>query len=253
MPLLQPWFKHSPWSGNLYRTAPDVWLWRFGFARRDGMSPRSEIGKAVESALAAVQLGTLAEADAAAFATRLVDTAMAGEVSEERADITAIIAQGLLAIKEIGLELMTYQSILAREAGQEFGFAHPIKSKTDFGYRDETIDVKVTWKMPSALKFDHQCQLGVYYALTQKKQSVLYLTPKKHNLIRVPSADLLAGWQTMMSTWRQIEALERQFDTPEAAAKILPLNLDSFYWGDATRPESAKNRIEASEIWGGPR
>lgn len=249
-PLLQPWYRHSPWSGNLYREAPDAWLWRFGYAKRDGMSAKSEIGKAVEATIAAVLLGTVSAASAAAHATHLFDAVRLGEVADERDDIPAIVGHALAAFQAIEAPLLTYQSTLRLDAGERFGLKHPIKCKTDFGYPDVTVDCKVTWRMPSEPKFPHVAQLGTYRAITGRAQALLYVTPRQARLfpqIPIPMlqqhAELTAamldeGWATMLGAWRRIDAMDRLFPSPEAASEVIPLNLDTYHWDKAAHAEA---------------
>src|SRR5258708_411684 len=226
MPLLQPWYRHSPWSGNLYREAPDAWLWRFGFARRDPMSAKSEIGKAVEAALAALLLGTITVADVYGYALRLFDEAMQGEIVPERSDIQPICGNAVTAIQAIPGKLMTFQSVYRLDAGERYGLAHAVKCKSDYTFDTQIVDLKVTWRAPSndAAKFAHVAQLGTYHALTGKPQSLLYITPKKIVPVTLTETQLVDGWKTMLATWKRIDALERAVSTPEQGAQLLPLN-----------------------------
>lgn len=250
MALLHPWYRHSPWSGNLYREAPDAWLWRFGWAKRDGMSAKSEIGKAVEAAIAGFLLGTITAADVYGYALHLFDDAMTGEITDERADIEPICKLALAAMQDPavvgGHSLLTYQSVLRLEAGERFGLAHAIKMKTDYSFPDRTIDLKVTWRTPpqNAAKYAHVAQLGSYREVTGKPQTLLYVTPKKVLPIALTDEQLANGWRTMLATWRRIDALDAMFSSPEQVAALLPLNLDSFRWP----PES---HAEALRLWSG--
>lgn len=239
MALLQDWYRHSPWSGNMYREAPDAFLWRFAFAKRDEMSAKASVGTSVEFAIAQVLLGIAKAEDATAIATAEFDKAVQGEVINERADIPAIVEQALAGFRGLNQKLLTYQSVLRVDAGMKYGLRFPIKAKTDFGYEDLTVDCKVTWRMPSSPKFSHVCQLGTYHALTGKSQALLYVTPKKNALIRLNEEDLAAGFACMLSTWRRIEALADRCDTPESAADLIAHNPDSYFWSPASRKEAA--------------
>lgn len=242
MPFLPPWYRHSPWSGNLYRQAPDAFLWRFGFQRRDDASAKAEIGKAVEAAVMSALNGSVKEAEAADYAVHLFDQAMKGELSDEREDIVPITKRALVAMMSLGTP-QTYQSTLRLEAGERFGLDHAVKVKTDFGYANLTVDMKVTWRLPSEPKFPHIAQLGTYNTLSDRSQALLYVTPKKSEFFILRPDQMAIGWQTMLSTWRRIDALDRMFDKPEDAVKLIALNTDTFYW-----PE--KDRAEARKIWG---
>lgn len=240
MVFLPVWYRHSPWSGNLYREAPDAWLWRFGFAKRDAISAKSEIGKAVEAALAAMLLGTISADDVYGHALRLFDQALQGEVVDVRADIEPICKNAVKAIQAIDDKLLVFQSVYRLDAGERFGLHHPIKCKSDFTFGKRVVDLKIAWRAPShdEAKFAHVAQLGTYHALTGKPQSLLYVTPKKIIPIDLTEQQLVEGWQTMLATWQRIDRLDAMFGSPAQVAEILPLNLDNFRWNDVPHDQA---------------
>jgi hypothetical protein len=82
--MLPDWYRHSPSSGNRYREAPDAFLWRYGFNRKEEKSAKMAVGNAVEFAAAQVLLGVLPNAGAIECALAEYDKQMEGEVSPER-------------------------------------------------------------------------------------------------------------------------------------------------------------------------
>lgn len=236
--LLPDWYRHSPSSGNLYREAPDAWLWRYGFGKRDERTARMAMGVAAEYGVSIALTSDASDDDAAAAAIAEFDKLMAGEVSAERDAAGAICRQMLAVLRPLGKPL-SLQAVHALATGERYGFAYPVKAVTDLGYEDFYIDLKATMACPSAPKFGHVAQVGTYEALTGKPQKLLYATPKRAALYDVSPEDSAHGWAVMKAAWRRIEALAQQFRRPEDAASVIPFNPDSFYWADAAKAEAA--------------
>lgn len=247
MALLLPWYRHSPSSGNRYRESPDSFLWRYGFGKFDDERVgRLAVGDSVEKALAQHLLGQITATEIVGFAQSLYDTQMQGEVTPERDDIEALCKQGLAGLHEIAERLVTYQATLQLGNGEKFGLRYGIKCKTDFGFESFTVDLKITWRMPSDPKFGHVCQCATYHAISGKGQKLLYVTPKKHNLVSLDDDDLKIGWSNMLASFEAIEKLDDLFDNPREAMKLIPLNLESFYWS----ANHDRERIAAAHAWG---
>jgi hypothetical protein len=241
--MLPDWYRHSPSSGNRYREAPDAFLWRYGFNRKEEKSAKMAVGNAVEFAAAQVLLGVLPNAGAIECALAEYDKQMEGEVSPERADIEALVPSVIEGLKALDRKLIGYQHRLTLNAGERYGLKYPVTAYTDFTFTDLTVDCKVTWRLPSEPKFSHVCQLGTYHALSNgKAQALLYVTPKKRTRMELPEADLKAGFACMLSAWRRIEGLAERFNRPEDALAVLPHNPDSYFWDE-------KSRKEAAQIW----
>lgn len=237
--MLVSHYRHSPSSGNLYREAPDAFLWKYGFGRREDPNGKMAAGTAAEFAAAQVLLNTVQESDLADCALLKFDEQTAGVVFPEREDVPALAKSVLDGLRAIDKPLMTYQHKLTLNAGERYGLKYPVIGYTDFSFTDLTVDCKVTWRLPSEAKFSHVCQLGTYHALSGKQQALLYVSPKKRTRIELPEETLRSGFATMLSTWQRIEALAEAFKTPEAAVKVIAHNADSYFWSDAARKEAA--------------
>ena len=240
--MLPSHYRHSPSSGNLYREAPDAWLWRYGFGHRDEKNARMAMGSAAEHGVNAALTADLSDEEAAKAAVAEFDKLMSGEVSAERDAVPLICKQMLAKLRPLGRPL-TYQFAIQVPAGERFGFGYPIKGITDLGYADFDLDLKATMACPSSPKFSHICQLGTYAHLNAKPQKVLYATPKRAELYDISPEDAAMGWSIMEGAWRRIEAFARAFPSPEAALRVVPFNPDSFYWSDAAQ------RAKAATVW----
>lgn len=238
--MLPDWYRHSPSSGNRYREAPDAFLWRYGFGKKEDKNARMAVGNAVEFAAAQVLLGVLPNAGAVDAALGEYDKQMQGEVAPERDDIAALVVNTIDGLKALDRPLLGYQHKYGLAAGERYGLRYPITAYTDFTFSDLIVDCKVTWRMPSEPKFSHVCQLGTYHALSGgKAQAILYVTPKKRSRMEIPELDLKAGFACMLSAWQRIEALAERFNRPEDALAILPHNPESYFWNEASRKEAA--------------
>lgn len=240
--MLPDWYRHSPSSGNLYREAPDAWLWRYALGNRDEKNARMAMGSAAEHGVNAALTSDLSDDDAAKAAVAEFDKLMAGEISAERDAVPLICKQMLALLKPFGKPL-TIQLAINLPAGERYGFAYPVKGVTDLGYADFFLDLKATMACPSAPKFSHVCQMGTYHQLTGKPQKILYATPKRAALYDVTPEDAAFGWSIMEGAWRRIEKLARTYATAEGAMAVIPFNPDSFYWSDAA------SKAKAQSMW----
>ncbi len=237
--MLPDWYRHSPSSGNLYREAPDAWLWRYGFGKRDEKSARMAMGSAAEHGVnLALTSAGMAETDILQAVVTEFDKLMQGEVSPERDAAPLICKQMLAKLTPLGKPL-TIQQVVNVPTGQRYGFAYPVKGVVDLSYENFDIDLKATMACPSSPKFSHAAQVGTYSELRSKPQKVLYATPKRAELYDITPEDAAFGWSVMRSAWLKIEQLAARFNRPEDAAAIIPFNPDSFYWSDAAKAEAA--------------
>lgn len=235
------WYRHSPSSGNMYREAPDAWLWRYGFGKKDERNARMAMGNAAEHGVNIALTSGATDDEAATAATAEFDKQMEGVISPERDAAPLICRQMLAALKPFGKPLFI-QGKVNLPSGERYGFAYPVRGVTDLGYEEFSLDLKATLACPSSPKFSHICQLGAYAKMTGKPQKILYATPKKAALYDITPEDAEYGWQIMAAAWRRIEDLARLHKTPEDAARVIPFNPDSFYWSDA-------HKAEAATIW----
>lgn len=231
---------HSVARANKFREAPDAFVGSYLLGWRDEVNGKMAAGSAVEKAVnKALLLGRdgLPESAQDEF-----DAIMAGEVTKERDDVPLIAMQAFDALVQFGKPL-TYQAPVKLAPGERFGLKYGVTGYTDFGYDAFDVDLKVTWALPSKPKFSHICQVGTYSKLRgDKPQKLCYVTPKKFAIYDVSPEELDMGWRTTFATWKRIETLLTVIDRPEDAARLIPLNLDSFYWSET-------NKAKAMEVW----
>jgi len=228
---------HSVSRGNKFRNAPDAFVGSYLLGFRDEVNGKMAAGSAAEKGtFAGLLSGSVS--DAIATALEAFDAEMKGEVTKERDDLPLIVGQAMAAFEQFGKPL-TYQAPIKLAAGERFGLKYPVTGFIDFGYDAFDIDMKVTWALPSKPKFDHLCQVGTYSKLRDgKPQKLAYVTPKKFAVYDVSPEELDMGWRTTFATWKRIETMLSIIETPSDATALYPLNLDSFYWSDATKPRA---------------
>ena len=233
MSILPATHRHSASSGNCFRESPDTFIWKYALGNKGPTNSKMASGSAVEKALAAVLVSGFDAEAAAAMTVEFYDMEMAGVIEPERADLPDMLKQALEALAPLGKPL-THQMPVDLQAGVHYGLRYPIIGYTDFGYPDFTLDLKCTWKLPSAPSFGHMLQMAVYWRLQDgKPQKLAYVTPKKQKVYDLAEEDLEHGWRVMLSNWRAIEALDRRCSSAADAIALIPINPDSFRWRGA--------------------
>jgi hypothetical protein len=228
---------HSVARANKFREAPDAFVGSYLLGFRDEVNGKMAAGSAVEAGLWRYLLGDPMDF-AIAAALEKFDAEMAGEVTKERDDIPALVTQAGAALFPFDKPL-TYQAPVKLAPGERFGLRYGVTGYTDFGYDAFDVDLKVTWALPSKPKFSHVCQVGTYSKLRgDKPQKLCYVTPKKFAIYDVSPEELDMGWRTTFATWKRIETMLSIIETPADATALYPLNLDSFYWSDATKSQA---------------
>lgn len=227
---------HSVSRANKFREAPDAFVGSYLLGFRDEVNGKMAAGSAVEKAV----WFSLLDQNAAPLpvAEANFDSEMKGEITKERGDLGPLCDQALEALTPFGKPL-TYQAPIKLAPGERFGLRYGVTGFTDFGYDAFDVDLKVTWALPSKPKFSHVCQVGTYSKLRgDKPQKLCYVTPKKFAVYDVSPDELDMGWRTTLATWKRIETMLSIIETPSDATALYPLNLDSFYWSDATKSQA---------------
>lgn len=241
--MIPPRFRHSVSRANMFRESADWFVARYLLNYKDEPNAKMAAGTAVEKAAHA---GLIHEYDIFAVVSHALtefDNIRQGEIDKIRDDIAPLAHHAMEALRPFGKPL-TYQQPVFLDAGERFGLRFPVSGYTDFGYDGFDIDLKVTWALPSKPKFGHICQVGTYSKLRgDKPQKLCYVTPKKSAIYDVSPEALDLGWRTTLATWKRIETLLSVIDRPEDATRLIPLNLDSFYW-----PDNLKT--QALQAWG---
>ena len=230
--MLSNSYRHSASSANKYYESPSAWLYRYGFDVKEKTNDKMARGLASEVGANAGLTQNLTEKHIPTAAVDEFDKIYDGKRSDERSYVGPTAYNFVCGLREFGKPL-TYQDKLLKQVS---GLNREIIGYTDFGYEDLIVDTKATLACPSNIFGFRQAaavrQQAVYAKLSGKKTALLYATPRKFALYRVPLYLIERGWVIMFDAFKAIEALDNLVITPEEAAKIIPLNPDSFYWTD---------------------
>ena len=172
---------------------PSFWFATRVLGMKQPASAAMERGKAVETAVAshltgsdlvdAIEIG-LSQFDAANRFGRL-----GGDSEKERAGIEGMVTQAVEILKAYGVPDFPEEGQHKIEVPIRFGDEPedtiPIIGFLDFVYEDRIIDLKTTFAVPSAMKWNHRCQAAIYQRATGNKiVEFLYVSPKKAAMLR---------------------------------------------------------------------
>lgn len=228
-------------SLGLYRTEPAMWVMRYLYGVKDEVGASAWRGKAVEAAVDMILYKNCPDEDAVPVALRLFDLEAQGEISEkidkERAAIPDMIAQASLLMRPMGMPTMRQEKIEYWLDGIEI----PIIGYVDYLWPELIVDLKTTFRLPSAPSEDHAIQVTVYSEALKRPSKLVYVTPKKGAEYDV-SGDSAALWSLRRSAFAVRSMLNRCESKNEAAAMFSP-DFGDFRWNDT-------NKQSAYEIFG---
>lgn len=237
-------YKHSASAGNLWYENQSAFLWRYGYRNWGKDSPRANMGKAAEQAIYNCLEGHIDPDRIEEAATAIFDRMHDGVVHEEREAAGKIAANMLKKLDEIGGKF----NRKPREARKIAGLGKYVNLATDLiSDRIGIIDLKATLRMgwgegkDPAPHWGHVRQQGLYRQMEGGiPVSLLYATPKRVELYKIPDADAERGASEMLDAFAQIERWADLFPTPDQAMRLIPLNTDSFYWDDPDAVDAAR-------------
>ena len=157
---------------------------------------------------------------------------------KERANIPAMVEQGLEALKDYGPPSQTQERIEIKLDGVQL----PIMGYTDFTWdtEGEVIDLKSTMRLPSAITAPDRRQ-GAIYKMAKGNHSMkfLYVTPKKVGFYELENCQ--QDLEEVRQTAIRVERFLALSDDPEVLRSFVIPNYDSFYWNSpATREQGRK-------------
>lgn len=234
MPVLYPKYRHSVSSANLWRECPSAFLWRYGLQRWGKDNARTAMGQAAEKAYANSLLHGLTADETADDAKRRFYDLMQGE-DTEHSEYAAVIAKGFVENTDPEWGKLIQHApwrpvnnpLLDRE----------ISLKPDFIFENALVDTKATLRCPSEPSPLHVRQIGAYANEWKLPGVLFYVAPNKAAGCKVAkftieSDDMLRVCAELVRDWRQIEAFDSRFASVKDAARVTPLNTDSFYWDE---------------------
>lgn len=233
---------------NTWINAPSFWLLEKLLGFKGAMGCAAHRGSAVEEGVSIGLFDPQATPEACtevALAVYDKKTALSGDArrAQERDGIPGMVRQGL-ALREHGIPIRP-NGFQHKVEIQLDGVSVPVIGYLDWLHADEVIDLKTTFRVPSAMSEPHLRQASIYKtAHFDKRVRFFYVSDKrsaKHTLTREQYD------RAMRELTQAAQRLERFLglsdDSAELAA-IIPHSSETFYWGDP----SAKAR--ALEIYG---
>jgi hypothetical protein len=228
---------------NTWLAAPSLWVLEKLLKHRGGMGCAAHRGTATEAGVSAGLFDpALSVEDCVAVALPVYDrlTALNGDSKREteRNGIAGMVAQGL-ALRSHGLPTRPNGDQHKVEVRLE-GVSVPIIGFLDWLYADEVLDLKTTFRVPSAMSEPHIRQAAIYKtAHMDKRVRFFYCSDKKsekHTLTREQYE--VAIREITFAAQRLERFLAISNDAQELAA-IIPHTSDSFYFSDpATRAKA---------------
>ena len=254
--MLYQGYKHSPSSGNMWIDSPSAFIWRYGFKHWGKNVPRTTMGKAAEQAAYDAIFGGGTPAEAEKHALGLFELYAEDQFpmhdQETGEVIPELAASGAIAKRfvELLLPLGKPEKREPREAIAVPGLDRRVNYEIDLFYPAHGIvDLKATMKMPwgegkePTPRVSHVRQQGLYSKLRNAPASLLYATPKRGEIYRIPDANGRMGAEELMMAFRQIERWDEKFPAPEEAISFIPLQTDTFWWDDEAEVK------EANKLW----
>lgn len=235
MAVLYPRYRHSVSSANLWRENPSAFLWRYGLQRWGADNLRTWMGKAAEKAYANALLNGLTPDEVEQDGRTRFYGLSEGEDSEH-ADYAGAIAR--LFLENTDPE---WGKLIQHEPWRPVNNPTLVKEvsfKPDFIFEKALVDTKATLRMPSDPSPNHVRQIAAYSIEWKLPGVLFYATPKKANSFQIEHDDAATAYRGLLRDWRQIEAFDARFSGVEDAARVTPLNTDSFYWDDDQKDEA---------------
>lgn len=229
----------SPSSLALYRAAPALWVLRYLYGAQDAATAYAWRGKAVERAIDAVVDG-VSDDRAIEVGLQAFEEEAGGEITpeidRERRAIPSMVRQAVPIFRELGTPVVRQRRIEVWIDGIEV----PVIGYADYIFEQIqcVIDLKTTFAIPSAPRFDHSVQVVTYADALGLRPGVLYISPKRSAGYGPDCIDAVAARRTLRLTAFAIRTMLAAAETKEeAAAFFVPVN--DYRWSDATRSAAA--------------
>ncbi len=217
----------------LYRNEPALWCLRYLFGVKDEVGAAAWRGQAVEAGVDLALMTGCPDAESIAFAVEDFEKRAHGDLAEdiqkERAIVPDLVRQAVAAMKPYGIPNARQLKIEHWLDGIEI----PLLGFIDYAFESGDLDLKTTTRLPSEPRPDHVVQVTSYGAARGRKQTLLYVTPKKSQAFDTFDAE--AALYTLNRSARALRAMLSRCETKERAADLFTPNFDSFYWTPATK------------------
>lgn len=221
---------------NTWINAPSFWLMEKLLGYKGQMGCAAHRGTATE---AGVSLGLfdplmpLEDCVAAAMSSYDRLTAFSGDErrQKERDGIPGMVAQGL-QLRSHGLPIRPNDHQHKVEVRLE-GVAIPIIGYLDWLYAEEVLDLKTTFRVPSAMSEPHTRQASIYkHAHMDKRVRFAYCSDKKMEKHTLTRDGYDAAIREITRAAMKLERFLGLSDDPQELAAIIPHSSETFYFSD---------------------
>lgn len=234
----------SPSSINLFVEDRAWWTSKYLLGVREEMGPRVWCGHAVEAGLnfwLHEREMLDAEMEALTRAHARFEQEAQGEISDE---IDAVRDEIEPMLKQAILHAQHWPRPDAMQSKVEFqpeGIEVPIIGFIDYLWPDFLVDLKTTRRMPSEVSSAHGRQVSLYAFVKQRPGKLLYVTPKKGQVIELLHEDVERNMKYLTRCAHSIRAFLSMARTPEGAVAQCMPNFDHNYlWKSEAALSAAK-------------
>jgi hypothetical protein len=233
---------------NTWINAPSFWLLEKLLGFKGQMGCAAHRGTSVETGVSlglfdqSMSLEACVEPALAQYGKL---TALSGDArrEQERAGIPGMVEQGL-ALRSHGIPVRPNSYQHKVEIRLE-GVSVPVIGYLDWLHADEVIDLKTTFRVPSAMSEPHLRQASIYKtAHMDKRVRFFYVSDKKSAKHTLTRDQYDRAMRELTQAAQRLERFLGLSDDAQELASIIPHSSETFYWGDPV----AKSR--AIEIYG---
>ena len=233
---------------NTWINAPSFWLMEKLLGYKGQMGCAAHRGTATE---AGVSLGLfdplmpLEDCVDAALASYDRLTALSGDErrQKERDGIPGMVAQGL-QLRSHGLPIRPNDHQHKVEVRLE-GVTVPIIGYLDWLYAEEVLDLKTTFRVPSAMSEPHTRQASIYkQAHMDKRVRFAYCSDKKMEKHTLTREGYDAAIREITGAAQKLQKFLSLSDDSQELAAIIPHSSETFYFSDPGA------KAKAQEIYG---
>jgi hypothetical protein len=221
---------------NTWVNAPSFWLMEKLLKYKGQMGCAAHRGSATEAGVSAGLFDpSLTAEDCTEVALPLYDrlTALSSDErrQKERDGIPGMVAQGL-KLREHGLPIRPNDHQHKVEIKLE-GVGVPVIGYLDWLYADEVLDLKTTFRVPSAMSEPHLRQASIYKtAHLNKRVRFFYVSDKKSEKYTLTREQYDPAMRQITLAAQRLERFLSLSDDPLELASLIPHNSETFYFSD---------------------
>ena len=240
----------SPSSVNLFISQPSLWACSYLLKRRTPVGPAAHRGNAIE---AGVEAGLFDPEMPIEACQKIAEakfhslTRLSGDprVEKERATVAPSVAVALPELRQYGIPEASDDGRQHKVVREIEGISIPVWGFLDFWWPQHgcIVDLKSTARVPSGISAPHARQ-GAFYAGFGGNTEVRFAYTSEKKIMVYILEDVAAHMTSFVTAAQAIERLLSLSDDSEKLTKCFAPDLDTFWWGDASAKQIAK------EVWG---